>query len=170
MPFWKLKNLQWGAYLETDVSPGCWNIAPGIDMLSVPPGNAHWIQAWACRGLEREERSVGGRKGKVWDEMKKELLWRAWSTAAMCDCSHVTKWKTANRAAYSWPAQSFWKFERFYTTVEISGFSWEIFSWPSTACVSTWGMQLAVNEEQLPLWKQAGTLQLETVHTPHPHP
>lgn len=41
---------------------------------------------------------------------------------------HVAKWEPANWAGYIWPVQSFWKFERFYTKIEISGFSWESFS------------------------------------------
>lgn len=123
------------------------------------------------RAGEGGERLRGGRKeqGMEWNE--KELLRRALSTA-LCDHSHVTRQETANWAADIWLVQSFWNFERFYTKIEISGFSWEIFgvghTWPAFLHGNTIGWKWVA---AAPL-KQASTLQLETVHAPHPptHP
>ena len=41
---------------------------------------------------------------------------------------HAAKWEPEDGAGCIWPAQSFWKFKRFYTQIKISGFSWEIVS------------------------------------------
>lgn len=113
--FYKIKNLQCGAYHKSCISM-LFILLPQITP-SVSLRNARWTGA--LRGLEGEERLQGGRR-----EEGKGMLTRALCTAL---CDHPARgWKPEDGAGYIWPARSFWKFKRFYTQIKISGFSWEI--------------------------------------------
>lgn len=160
--FLNIKHLQWGAHHNSDVSQGRWNAVPATDMLRVSPAECSLNPGLAQRGPEGGGRSEGGRKGKVWDEMKKN---DDQGPAAQL-CVTVLTWPRERLSCVHLACTVLWQFERFYTKVEISGFSRDSVSIGPTRPAHLHGNTIVWKWGAAAPLKQTRTLQLEAARTP----